>query len=53
MSSKVLERLIFVFSVYEALHCLISGVFPSKRSYKVLYLIEKKVLEREMWFPIF
>ena len=37
------------FSVCKALQSLIFLVFLSKRSYKVLFLKEKKVSELEMW----
>ena len=39
------------FSFCKALQSLILGVFLSKRSYKVLSLMEKKVSELEMRFP--
>ena len=42
MPTQVLQRLIFVFSICKALQSLIFVVFLSKRSYKVLFLFEKK-----------
>ena len=52
--TQVLQSLIksyICFSIYKALQSHIFGVFSSKRSYKVLFLKEKKVSVLEMYFP--
>ena len=52
--TQVLQSLIksyICFSICKALQSLIFGVFLTKRSYKVLFLKEKKVSEMEVWFP--
>ena len=53
--TQVLQSLIksyICFSICKALQSLIFlGYFSSKRSYKVLFLKEKKGSELEMWFP--
>ena len=51
--TQVLQSLIksyICFSICKALQSLIFGVISYQRSYKVLFLKEKKVLELEIWF---
>ena len=49
--TKSYKVLYLFFQLCKALQSLIFGVFPSKMSYKVLFLLEKKVSEVRNVYP--